>query len=147
MTPNSTVASVSSVTLLRVKCSEDAWGIIHPNETGDALLELIRKRLFVEKHVGITETLVVAVFHLFETLHHAGEIAIPCQHDDGRVGSTTRYKRDIVVWPVVLLWDCVVCLLRGCLVRAEEARDGCGIAVCFMGYGKDEMETELEKGL
>lgn len=35
---------------------------------------------------------------------------------------------------------------RGCLVSAKEARDGCGIAVCFMGYGKDEMETELERG-
>ena len=28
----------------------------------------------------------------------------------------------------------------------RDVRDGCGIAVCFMGYGKDKMETELEKG-
>ena len=90
---------------------DNKWGIIRPNEKGDALLELIRELLFVEKDVGITETLVEAVFHLFETLHDAGEIAIPCQHDDGRIGSTIRCKRDIVVWPVVLLWDCVVCFL------------------------------------
>lgn len=105
MTPNSTVESVSSVTLLR---SENEWDIFHPNGKGDALLELIRERLFVEKDIGITETLVEAVFHLFDTLHHAGDIAIPCQHDDGRIGSTIRYKRDVVVLPVVLLWDGVV---------------------------------------
>jgi hypothetical protein len=44
------------------------------NEKGDALLELIREHLFVEKDVGITETLIEAIVHLFETLHHAGEI-------------------------------------------------------------------------
>jgi hypothetical protein len=91
--------------------SKNEWGIIHRNEKGDALLELIRERLFVEKDVGRTETLVEAVFYLFETLHDAGEIAIPCQHDDGRIGSTIRHKRDIVVWPMVLFWDCVVCIL------------------------------------
>lgn len=127
--------------------SEDEWGIIRVNKKDDALLELIRERLFVEKDVGIAETLVEAVFHLFETLHHASEIAIPCQHDYGRIGSTIRYKRYVVVWGVVLLWDCVVCVLWGCLVSAEEARDGCGIPVCLMGYGEEEMETELERGL
>jgi hypothetical protein len=95
--------------------SKNEWGIIHPNEKGDALLELIRERLFVEKEVGRTETLVEAVFHLFETLHDAREIAIPGQHDDGHIGSTIRHKRDIAVWPVVLLWDCVVCLCEGVL--------------------------------
>ena len=84
---------------------ENERGIIDHNEKGDALLELIRERLFVEKDVGITETLVEAVFHLFETLHHALEIAIPCQHDDGCIGSTMRYKCGIVIWPVVMLWN------------------------------------------
>lgn len=79
----------------------------YPNKEGDALLENIRERLFVEEDVGITETLVEAVFHLFETLHHAGEIVISRQHDDGRVGPTIRHECG-VVGPVIMFWDHVL---------------------------------------
>ena len=81
-----------------------------PYEKDDALLERIRERLFIEEDVGITEALVEAVFHLFDTSRRAVNIAIPCQHHNGRIGSTIRHKRSIVVWPVVLLWDHVLWL-------------------------------------
>lgn len=107
---------------------------------------MIRERLFVKEDVGIIEALVEAVLHLLDALCHAVEIAIARQHDDDGVGPAIPIKvSGVVLWPVVILWDDTRILL-GRLSWPEEARDGCGIAICLVRYGEDEVESELEKG-
>ena len=74
---------------------------------GDALHEVIREWLLVQEDIRITEALVKAVFHLFHALCYALEIAIARQHNDGRIGSTSKVKRWII-WPMVPVRDHVL---------------------------------------
>src|SRR6266581_8154568 len=103
MSPNSTTASVSPATLLRSRTTTTV-SVTNERETWqcDALLELICERLLIEEDVGIAEALVKAVFHLFDALYCALEVAIARKHDDRRVCLTIRHERRIVR-PVVLL--------------------------------------------
>jgi len=110
----------------------------------DALLEVICEWLFVEEDVGVTEALVEAVLHLFDALRDALDVPIAREHDDGRVGSTIQRKRWLD-WPVILIWDCTLRLVRIFMIT-EDAVEGRGIAISLVRHGEDEMECKLERG-
>lgn len=86
----------------------------------------------VQEHVGILELPVEPILHLFHTLHHTFQVAIPREHDDGSVRAPILYDRGIIMPNVFARRD----TFRGGLLGAHKS-------VGAAQKGQDEVQADL----
>lgn len=59
--------------------------------------ELFVERYFVQEHIWVLELPVEPILHLFHALHHAFQITISREHDDGSIRAPILYGRGILM--------------------------------------------------
>jgi len=107
--------------------------------------ELVRKRLLVQKNVGIPEIPIKPVFNLANAPYGGVDLAVPGQDHKSRIRPPVDRQGPVqihsgIAGEIVVI---VVRLLRAaCDVRGD-GRKRCGPAIVFVSRLQDEVERDL----